>query len=604
MTPHCFAVGTAVVLGLMLPAVSHAAGLGEQLNPTGDPIGGGPGYRDIKTAAEANVVVSTREELINALQKARSGMLVYVRDDAEIDMTGAVDIAIPGGVSLAGGRGRNGSRGALIYSNSFTENNKYQGLFATGGEDVRITGLRIRGPFGEVGDHHYQVVMVANGVRANHENVEIDNCELWSWNKWAIDLAVAGGAHVHHNYIHHTRRWGYGYGIWVRGGGMAVLEANLFDYCRHHIGSGAQATSSYEARFNICLYHDVQPSFDRHGNKKKAGFTTHIHHNEFRNPSYAAILLRGNPLGKAHFHHNWFAHANRKAAIVDRATQRDRVHIHDNHYAVGFRDGRPEAEALAVPAEGVAPLTVRFDGSGSRDREGGRIVRYRWNFGDTSGPVGAEAWTPTPTYTFKRPGRYLVALYAANERGIPGVAWIPVTVRPPQGGHVLSAWVKDSYDGPLKGYLQKQILIDGHVIWQEDLQGAEGGWQHLVLDVSRWIDGKEKVELAFRLVAEKDIANPAEEIVESYYYIDDVHLFRARVLAGDFEETGGWQYRQQPRGEGGFRINVNHYWTGEARSGRYGYVLGAGYRCKLKAGAFCEVRQTVSVGASGPAPRR
>jgi len=590
----------AVAVVLLLSSLCYAAGHGEQVNPTGDPIGGGPLYRDIKSAEDARFVVSTRAELIDALRKAEAGALIYVRDHAAIDMTDAVDVIVPGGVTLASGRGRGESQGGLIYSNSFTQNAKYQGLFKTGGKGVRLTGLRMRGPFAEVGDHHYDVIGVANGIRGSHEDLEVDNCELWAWNKWAVDLEVAGGAHVHHNYIHHTRRWGYGYGVWVRGGGKAVIEANIFDYCRHHIGSGAQATSSYDARYNICLYHDVQPSFDRHGNRKKAGFSTLIHHNEFRNPSYAAILLRGNPLGEAHFHHNWFAHANRRAAIADRATERERVRIHDNYYGTAYWQHHPEAKATATPAEGRAPLTVKFDASGSRDREGGRIVRYRWNFADTPDPVGAEARTRTATYTFNDPGRYRVALYASNERGIPGVTWIPVTVCPPKGGYVLSAWVKDSYYGPLKGYLRKQILIDGETAWEEDLEGDERGWQHLVLDVNRWVEGKANVELCFRLQADRDLTDPMKEIVESYYYIDDVHLFGGTVQNGDFEEGARWQYHQQPTGDGGFRIYVAHFWTGESRSGKRGYVLGAGYRCKLRAGAFCEVKQRVAV---GPRPK-
>ncbi len=235
------------------PLSCFAAKYGDQLNPTGDPIGGGPGYRNIRAERSADFVVSERAELTNAIRKAQPGMVIYVRDDAVIDMTGADDQTIPGGVTLASGRGRGASHGALVYSDSLTEENKWIPLFKTGGKGVRITGLRLRGPFAEIGDHFYDQVKIANGIRADHENLEVDNCELWAWNKWAIDLAVAGGARVHHNYIHHTRRWGYGYGVWVRGGGRALIEANLFDACRHHIGSGSQADSSYEARYNICL---------------------------------------------------------------------------------------------------------------------------------------------------------------------------------------------------------------------------------------------------------------------------------------------------------------------------------------------------------------
>ncbi|MDP6502243.1 MAG: hypothetical protein QF886_01450, partial [Planctomycetota bacterium] len=91
----------------------EAEGFSEQLNPTGDPIGGGPGYRYLMTAGKSRFVVATSQELVAAIGEAGAGDTVYVRDDAVIDMTGSDDQAIPGGVTLASGRGRKGSLGAL-----------------------------------------------------------------------------------------------------------------------------------------------------------------------------------------------------------------------------------------------------------------------------------------------------------------------------------------------------------------------------------------------------------------------------------------------------------------------------------------------------------
>ena len=49
---------------------------------------------------------------------------------------------MPAGVTLAGDRGRDGSEGALICSDAL----KTPVLIRAAGPDVRITGLRIRGP--------------------------------------------------------------------------------------------------------------------------------------------------------------------------------------------------------------------------------------------------------------------------------------------------------------------------------------------------------------------------------------------------------------------------------------------------------------------------
>jgi len=607
MHTACLAVAV-----LLLPALRLGAGFGEQVNPTGDPIGGGPGYRDIKTPEKAAFVVGSKDELIAALAKAQPGMIVYVRDGASIDMTGSDDLTIPGGVTLASGRGRDGSPGAVLYSTRLTDGEKFIAMLKTGGKGVRITGLRLRGPFAEVGDHHYDQIKIANGVKADHEDLEVDNCELWAWNKWAIYLATAGGARIHHNFIHHTRRWGFGYGVWVADRGMAVIEANLFDFNRHHIGSGAQPKGSYEARYNICLDHDVQPSFDRHGAPAnphgypcRAGATTLIHHNEFRNADYAAILFRGQPLEEARFHNNWFRHASEEAAIlfaehVTRKTIKN-CKIYDNHYGPAAASWHPAAKAMATPSTGSAPLTVTFDATGSRDNEGGRIVRYLWGFNDTNDAVGPQAHEPKATYTFREPGRYNVALTVSNERGVPGSTLVPVTVLPPDGGYVLSAWVKDSYYGPLTGYYRKQILIDGQVVWEEDVAGDQGGWQHLVLDVGKWVRDKKQVELAFRLRADKDVTDPAKQIVECFYYVDDVWLFGGAVKAGGLEAADGWTFEQQPSVDaGGFHIATPNLWSGEARSGKRCCVLGNRYGRKILAGAYTQVAQRVSMdGESG-----
>ena len=248
------------------------------------------GYTNLIYASDADVVVFDKAGLLNALGTAIDGSIIYVEDDAEIDLTGEQDIILPAGVTLASGRGQNGSQGGLIYSNDLFPDQTYISLFETGGKGVRITGLRMRGPYGEVGDHHFDVVGVSNGIRGAHGYLEVDNCELWNWNKWAIDLEVAHGDYIHHNFIHHNRRSGYGYGVWVRGTGTGVppaedeiplIEANLFDYSRHHIGSGSQDDSSWEARYNIAMAHNVQQRFDRHGNETGAGHDTWIHHNWF-----------------------------------------------------------------------------------------------------------------------------------------------------------------------------------------------------------------------------------------------------------------------------------------------------------------------------------
>ncbi|MFW5920538.1 MAG: hypothetical protein ACOCUS_01765, partial [Polyangiales bacterium] len=68
--------------------------------------GGGVGYPDmVPSDGPCTTVVRTRAELESALEAAEADEVVYVADDARIDLTG-VTLCIPGGVTLASGRGR------------------------------------------------------------------------------------------------------------------------------------------------------------------------------------------------------------------------------------------------------------------------------------------------------------------------------------------------------------------------------------------------------------------------------------------------------------------------------------------------------------------
>jgi len=94
---------------------------GAEWNPTGNPIGGGPGYGDSVRHQDADYFVSTKSELLSALISASYGDIVYIADWAEIDMDGSTGM-IPAGVTLASGRGRTLgdtiSWGALCYFDS------------------------------------------------------------------------------------------------------------------------------------------------------------------------------------------------------------------------------------------------------------------------------------------------------------------------------------------------------------------------------------------------------------------------------------------------------------------------------------------------------
>lgn len=286
------------------------------------PIGGGAGYAGI--VEEVGEEVATLDELLEALAQARSGDVVYVDERAEIDCTERVYIEelvleIPAGVTLASGRGRGGAKGGMICSQTFAT----RPLIRACGPDVRVTGLRVRGPnprrclehhnrsFAEGRGHdYYYKFPVSDGIVSEHANLRVDNCELGGWSHAAVGLQAGEGHHIHHNFIHHNQYNGLGYGV-SHARARSLIECNLFNYNRHSIAGTGAPGSGYEARHNVEIGTSLSHCFDVHGGRDRkdgtdiAGAWIEIHHNWFRCPQ-TAVAIRGVPEEGAEIHHNWF----------------------------------------------------------------------------------------------------------------------------------------------------------------------------------------------------------------------------------------------------------------------------------------------------------
>ena len=315
----------------ILTFLSQKQTFGAESNPTGNPIGGGDGYTDIISRDDPRVkfIVDTRDELLSALQSARSGDVIYVEGNANIDMSGYVDIYVPAGVTIASNRGENGAAGGRIYQNRDGGDWEYDWapLFRTAGQNARFTGLRIEGP-----DKTTSAPRARCAIHATYP-LEVDNCEIAGWSFTGIGIYRTGsvsdmknGGYFHHNHIHHCQMNGLGYGIGVNDGAVCLIEANYLEYCRHAIAGDGNVGTGYEARYNI-----FGPNFianyafqvDMHGKPNPsgpgtiAGDTIRIHHNTFMATGHPAadqmgplginpIRIRGVPRVGAYVDHNWF----------------------------------------------------------------------------------------------------------------------------------------------------------------------------------------------------------------------------------------------------------------------------------------------------------
>ncbi len=91
-----------------------------------------------------------------------------------------------------------------------------------------------------------------------------------------------------------------------------------------------------------------------------------------------------------------------------------------------FMPSPPTLSVQAVPAYGVAPLTVGFTVMANDPANIG-FVYYKWNFGD-----GHVSTIPPPfaLNTYTNPGSYIVTVTAVTEDGRTATATTGVIVRP------------------------------------------------------------------------------------------------------------------------------------------------------------------------------
>ena len=327
-----------------------AAGFGANVNLTGRPIGGGPGYGDWQTAPDGGgirTLADLQQALADAMTAAQHALadgtaitprLIYVADDAVID-TGDAVLSVAPGVTIASGRGRDGSLGGLVRALSDGKNTMFAVTDATtlGATTplapVRFTGLRMQGPdpsekapdcfsWGRFAVHALEPGSRADSAKIVPRSIEIDNNEIYAWTI-ATSFEGVRGTTVHHNHFHHNRRnaqgsivcdlqleiHSSGYGV-DSNSGHTLIEANLFDHNRHAVASHGDILTVYEAYYNVVLGPNVSHSFDVHGGIDRddgtyiAGNTLIIAFNSLLDTNNDAVNVRGLPVTGAWVFHN------------------------------------------------------------------------------------------------------------------------------------------------------------------------------------------------------------------------------------------------------------------------------------------------------------
>lgn len=129
---------------------------------------------------------------------------------------------------------------------------------------------------------------------------------------------------------------------------------------------------------------------------------------------------------------------------------------------VPLRRNEPPVARISGPDRGTALAEMRFSAFGSTDRDG-RIVGYRWEFGDGTTAAGESVW-----HRYEKPGTYRVVLTVVDDDGGEGGETKEVLIesRPPVA----------RISGPTKGKVGEELTFRAEGSQDPDGEIVEYRW--------------------------------------------------------------------------------------------------------------------------------
>jgi hypothetical protein len=112
--------------------------------------------------------------------------------------------------------------------------------------------------------------------------------------------------------------------------------------------------------------------------------------------------------------------------------------------------------------------------------------------------------------------------------------------------YVIAFRERDDFTGPTSGYHFKQLLVDGMIVWDQDVAGGSPAWNKITVDVTDQVRGKTSVTVAFRLLDRKGVSNFGVRWRLSELRAEGLQL------AADITEPAKWQVDRQGAFETGF----------------------------------------------------
>lgn len=478
-----------------------------------------------------------------------------VKVDGTINATGHT-ITVPEGITLF-----SDSR-ALIYSTSKTPVTGGDPLIKTGGPNVTLSGLRLRGATGEITDFDYRPG-VSKGVHGNHPNLTIVNCEIYWFDMWGVYLYRPEGAIINNNYIHNCRNAGYGYGVWVGGSGTkyegtAIITNNIFDACRSAV-DGSGHYGNMVVNNNTFLPEQHYTVISRHGQSNGC--------------------IGGNSFTAKN---NIVASDQRAFTVPDPATDSGKVDVVGNRIRNSYKSlvGCNKPDTTSLPWNNIstaATITTKVNvpvtiiGSGSET--------YWWRFGDGLIDQG-QRQGKSATYTYKQPGVYIITCIGWTGLD-PIITYYPVAVLP-DSGIWISLSVKDSYVGSLKQKFVKNVYINNSLVWSDDVAGYEG-WQRILIQCDTINT------LSIELVSPAGCKQ--SEIQELFCWWDAISVVSPNkvIFNESFENKVNWTIKTYPIGAG---VSTQTP-VGERRDGERSYLFRYAYGKDVLSGWGCSLTRKI-----------
>ncbi|CAI1987547.1 Uncharacterised protein [Serratia quinivorans] len=243
-------------------------------------LGGGEGYHTSVIEPPTRVTAHNYEQLKSYVDQGEKN--IFIAADTIITLPNkAHALNLKQGQTLFGDRGVNGSKGGKLVT-PYIDNAERKYAVITAGSGVKISGLRIEGPYKQSDTNNLTI-----GIQFLEEskNIEVENNEIFGWPWAAISVKRSIENKIHHNFIHNNIRTERGYGVVVQNGqAQAEVYCNVFNANRHAIAGSGAAGEGYYAHHNLVMqgggsgaYHQ----FDMHAYNGLGGEYVDIRYNWF-----------------------------------------------------------------------------------------------------------------------------------------------------------------------------------------------------------------------------------------------------------------------------------------------------------------------------------